>query len=192
MPNDKNEKFELLVEQLEQIPSIGKKTALKIAYTLALENKFLALNIAHCIENAVNAIQKCEICGGLSENRLCYICDDESRRYSGQLCIVGSPKDILTIENIGVFEGLYLVVEEIAHIEFDKMIAHIKNYHIQEIIFAFSPSLASDTMILFIEDKLKDLDLKFTKIAQGVPTGVGLDNIDSLSLSRAILARTNI
>lgn len=188
----KNTKFELLVEQLEQIPSIGKKSALKIAYTLALENKVLALNIAHCIEDAVNYVQKCEICGGISENRICHICQDESRLFSGTLCIVGSPKDILTIEDANIFEGIYLVVNEMQSIDFKSIIANINLYNIKEVIFALTPSLASDTMILYIEDKLQDQNLKFSKIAQGVPTGVGLDNIDKLSLTRALESRTRI
>ena len=57
--------FNLLVEQLKQIPSIGRKSALKIAYTLAIENKILALNIAHCIESAIQNVRSCEICGGM-------------------------------------------------------------------------------------------------------------------------------
>lgn len=188
----KKNKFELLVEQLEQIPTIGKKSALKIAYTLALENKVLALNIAHCIEDAVNNIQKCDICGGISESSICRICGDESRLYSGILCIVGSPKDILVIEDANIFDGFYLVVNERSDIDFKIIIANIKFYNVKEIVFAFSPSLASDAMMLYIEDNLKNENIKFSKIAQGVPTGVGLDNIDRLSLTRALESRIRI
>ena len=188
----KKDKFELLVEQLEQIPSIGKKSALKIAYTLALENKILALNIAHCIEDAVNNIQRCDICGGISQSSICDICSDESRLYSGVLCIVGSPKDILVIEDANIFDGFYLVVDERDSLDFKVMITNIKLYDIKEIIFAFSPSLASDAMMLYIEDHLKDEHIRFSKIAQGVPTGVGLDNIDRLSLTRALESRIKI
>lgn len=188
----KNNKFELLIEQLEQIPSIGKKSASKIAYTLALENKVLALNIAHCIEDAVNYVQKCEVCGGISESPVCQICQDENRLSSGILCIIGNPKDILTIEDAHIYEGIYLVVEDSKSIDFKNLISKIKLYDIKEIIFAFSPSLASDAIILYIEDKLKDENIKFSKIAQGVPTGVGLDNIDKLSLVRSIESRVKI
>ena len=188
----KKDKFELLIEQLEQIPSIGRKSALKIAYTLAIENKILALNLAHCIEDAVNNIQKCDICGGISQSNICDICSDESRLYSGILCIVGNPKDILVIEEANVFDGFYLVIEELNNIDFKNIITNINLYNIKEIIFAFSPSLASDTMILYIEEHLKDENLRFSKIAQGVPTGVGLDNVDKLSLSRALESRTKI
>ncbi len=188
----KNKTFDLLVEQLEQIPSIGKKSASKIAYTLAIENKTLALNIAHCIENAVQYVHKCDICGGISEGKICSICSDESRLCSGILCMVGNPKDILTIESANIYNGVYLVVEDVKIIDFEKLVANIRLHGIKEILFAFSPSLASDTMMLYIEDRLKDEDVEFSKIAQGVPTGVGLDNIDRLSLTRAIDSRIKI
>ena len=188
----KKDKFELLIEQLEQIPSIGRKSALKIAYTLAIENKVLALNLAHCIEDAANNIQRCDICGGISQSSICDICSDESRLYRGILCVVGSPKDILVIEEANIFDGFYLVIEEHDDIDFKAILANIRLYNIKEIIFAFSPSLMSDTMILYIEDHLKDENIRFSKIAQGVPTGVGLDNIDKLSLTRALESRTRI
>lgn len=184
--------FSLLVEQLEQIPSIGRKSALKIAYTLALENKILALNIAHCIENAISLVQNCEICGGLADGKICDICEDSRRLYHQSLCITQSPKDILTLEEINIFNGSYFVIENIKEADFTKLKEQITLYNKKEIIFAFSPSLHSETMMLYIEDKLSDENLAFSKIAQGVPTGVGLDNIDKLSLQRAMESRVKI
>ncbi len=188
----KMKSFNLLVEQLEQIPSIGRKSALKIAYTLAIENKILALNIAHCIESAIQNVRSCEICGGMSEGKICDICEDSARLYHQSLCIVQNPKDILTLEEIGVFGGSYFVISSIKKVDFADIRAKIRTYNKQEIIFAFSPSLSSEAMILYIEDKLSGENLVFSKIAQGVPTGVGLDNIDKLSLQRAIESRVKI
>lgn len=185
-------KFNNLVAQLSLIPCIGKKSALKIAHTLALENKPLALNIAHCIEEAVGCVQKCELCGGLSEGAICEICGDERRLFSGQMCVVGSARDILSIEESGAFGGVYLVAEEPKALDFEAILRHIQTHRIREVIFAFSPSIASDAMMLFIEDRLLGADVRFSKIAQGVPTGVGLDNVDKLSLSRALEDRVGI
>lgn len=184
--------FELLIEQLERIPSIGRKSASKIAYTLALENKVLALNIAHCIENAVNKIDRCVVCNGISEGNTCNICSDEVRLHSGILCIVASARDILIVEESNVFNGIYFAVEDINNVDFNGIRVNINRFKIKEVLFAFTPSLASDTMIVYIEDKLSGIGLKFSKIAQGVPIGVGLDNIDKLSLTRAIESRVNV
>ena len=141
--------FNALIEALEQIPTIGKKSALKMAYTLGVENKFLGIKIAHCLEEAISHTRTCEACNALSESQLCEICSHLLRQ-------------------------------------------NIQDNHINEIIFAFSPTLANEAIMLFIEDKLSDLNLSFSKIAQGVPTGIGLDNIDSLSLSRALQSRTKL
>ena len=184
--------FNLLVEQLEQIPSIGRKSALKIAYTLAIENKILALNIAHCIENAIASVQNCAICGGMAEGNECAICAESGRLYHPALCIVQSPKDILTLEEISIFGGSYFVIEDIKSVDFDALRAKIRKCGKSEIIFAFSPSLSAESAMLYIEDKLQGENLSFSKIAQGVPTGVGLDNIDRLSLQRALESRVKI
>ncbi|PAF48453.1 recombination protein RecR [Helicobacter sp. 12S02634-8] len=183
--------FFSLTEALEQLPSIGKKSAQKMAYSLSVEDKYLALKIAHAIENAIDYVRKCSLCGGLSESEVCEICLDPHRQ-NGQLCIVLHPKDIFTIEEIGDFNGKYQVVEELEAIDFTAFKKYICENKIQEIIFAFSPTLANEAIMLFIEDRLQDMDLIFSKIAQGVPTGIGLENIDQLSLSRAFSSRVKL
>ncbi|HSR74178.1 MAG TPA: hypothetical protein VLL31_05000 [Sulfurovum sp.] len=96
----------------------------------------------------------------------------------------------MTIEESGQFDGVYYVVSEVRDLDEDHLFYAVEG--VREIIFAFPPSIATDTMILYIEDKLRGLEIEFTKIAQGVPTGVELDNIDVMSLSRALEARVKI
>ncbi|RDU72010.1 recombination protein RecR [Helicobacter anseris] len=183
--------FNALVEALEQIPTIGKKSALKMAYTLGVENKFLGIKIAHCIENAIHNVRKCSFCNALSENELCEICSDTSRDNS-QLCFVLHSRDIFSIEETKEYNGIYYVLENLEELDFEKLKKAIMQRGVKEIIFAFTPTLANEGIMLFIEDKLQNLSLHFSKIAQGVPTGIGLENIDQLSLSRAIISRIKI
>lgn len=183
--------FNALAEALEQIPTIGKKSATKMAYALSIENKFLGIKIAHCIENAVHHLTQCKLCNGLSESELCDICISTTRDES-KLCIVLHARDIFTIEETNEFDGKYFVLDSIENLDFEAFKKRIEHCHIKEIIFAFSPTLANETIMLYIEDKLQDFDLSFSKIAQGVPTGIGLENVDQLSLSRAISLRTKI
>ncbi|HHH37080.1 MAG TPA: recombination protein RecR [Epsilonproteobacteria bacterium] len=180
------EAFENLVESLQALPSIGKKSAIRLAYHMAMVDGFDAMKLAHAIETAVNEVQPCIRCHNMSEDELCAICSDE-QRDSNILCIVQSARDILTIEESGEFNGLYYVLSRIE----DLNESHLKDAagDVEEVIFAFPPSIATDTMILYIEDKLEGLNLRFSKIAQGVPTGVDLENIDMVSLSRAMEAR---
>lgn len=183
--------FYLLVESLEKLPSIGKKSAEKMAYTLCVENKILGLNIAKHIQDATHKVRKCAICGGLSEEEECQICQDEERN-NGELCIIAHPRDIAIIENTGSFRGKYFVLESLESVDFEALTSTILANEVKEVIFSFSPSLANDALMLFVEDRLSALPLSFSKIAQGIPTGIGLDHIDTLSLSRAFEGRIKV
>ena len=147
----------------------------------------MAMRLAHAIETGVNEIRRCSQCHNMSVDELCNICTDESRDTS-TLCIVQSAKDILTIEESGEFRGVYYVLSTIEDLDAYHLRMAVEN--VKEVIFAFPPSIATDTMILYIEDKLEGLNLHFTKIAQGVPTGVELENVDMVSLTKAIELRT--
>ncbi len=185
------EKFNRLVEALEHLPSIGKKSATRLAYHMVAKDSFNALRLAHAIEDAIGSIRKCRKCGAMSEDELCAICCDESRE--GELLgIVESAKDILLLEENGLFNGKYFVLEDLEEIHINALIERVREDNVKEIIFAFTPSIQNDAVILYVEDRLKEFDLKFTKIAQGVPTGVSLENIDVLSLSRALKDRVKV
>ena len=189
MKSNNLEPFNTLVEAFEAMPGIGNKSALKLAYHIVTDSKYEGIKLSHAIENAVESIRRCTKCNNLSEDELCYICSNDMRDRT-KLCIVQSAKDIFTIEKVGQYDGLYYVISDIE--DFD--LQHLKEalYGVNEVIFAFAPSVASDTMILYIESQLEGMSLNFTKIAQGVPTGISLDSVDTLSLARAIEDRVNI
>ncbi|RUM71701.1 MAG: recombination protein RecR [Sulfurovum sp.] len=189
MKHNKIETFENLVEAFASFPSVGKKSAIRMAYQAVMIDNFSAMKLAHALETAINDIQKCSKCHNMSEDELCAICSDPYRD-STKLCIVQSAKDILTIEESGQFDGVYYVISEVRDLNEEHLFYAVGG--VNEIIFAFPPSIATDTMILYIEDKLKGLEIEFSKIAQGVPTGVELENIDIISLSRALEERVKI
>jgi recombination protein RecR len=184
------EKFNALVEAFESLPTVGKKSALRFAYHTVLHDTFGAMKLSSAIENAIRSIRQCEKCGSLSEHEICDICLDD-RRDIRKLCIVESAKDIFVLEEHKLFDGRYFVLSALDEEMLSRLEEMIKE-GAKEIIFALTPSMASDGLILFIEDKLKAHDIVFTKIAQGVPTGVHLENVDMLSLSKALESRTKI
>ena len=175
-----------LIEALEELPSIGKKSATRLAIELA-KDKFKALKLINAIEDVVTNIKTCEICGNLSEHEICDICTNENRDKT--LAIVESFKDILTIEESGSYGGYYFVLSHLDDEHIQKIRDLIKNKQIEEIIFAFPPSVESEARSLYLEDKLKDLNVEFSQIAQGVPTGVHFENVDINSLAKAIKLR---
>ena len=185
------EKFYELVEAFESLPTIGKKSALRLAYHIVMNDNYCGIKIAHTIENALKNITKCTNCGSMSEHEICEICLDETRNNS-KLCIVQSAKDIFIIEDSKQFDGKYFVIEELEHDTLDSLIIFIEKNEVSEVLFAITPSIANDAFILYIEDKLKDKNINFSKIAQGVPTGVSLENVDIISLSKAIQSKVII
>lgn len=184
------EKFNRLVDALQQLPTIGQKSATRLAYHMVMHDSFGALKLAHAIENAITSLKKCRSCGGLSEDELCAICSDEHRNHE-ILCIIENAKDILTFEENGLFDGRYFVLDSIEELDISHLRGIIQS-GIKEVIFALTPSIANQGVMLYIEDKLIDCDVRFSRIAQGVPTGVSLENVDILSLTKAMEDRVSI
>ncbi len=184
------DKFNRLVDALGELPTIGKKSATRLAYYMVMSDSFVGMKISNAIEDALGSLVKCTNCGGMSEDELCYICVDE-RRDDTVLCIVENAKDILLLEENGLFDGKYFVLDALDEHTVSQLL-EIANSGISEVVFAITPSIANDAVILYVEDKLSDFDISFTKIAQGVPTGVSLENIDLLSLTRALEDRVRV
>ena len=178
-----------LIEAFEELPSIGKKSATRLALSIA-KDKFKALKLINAIEDVVSNIKECEICGNFSEHEICDICADENRDKT--LAVVENSKDIITIEESGIYRGYYFVLTHIDDETIEKLREIIKSKNIEEIIFAFPPSVESEARSLYLEDRLKDLDIEFSQIAQGVPTGVHFENVDVNSLAKAIKLRIKI
>jgi len=185
------EKFYDLVESFEMLPAIGKKSAIRLAYYIVTENTYVGMKLAHSIETAIRDIRQCTQCNAMSENEICEICLDNTRDET-TLCIVQSAKDIFIIEESRQFHGKYFVIESLEDDIIKKLLKLVQNTNVRNILFAVTPSLANDAFILYIEDRLKNTDIEFTKIAQGIPTGVSLENVDILSLSKAITGKTKI
>jgi recombination protein RecR len=188
--NHSLDKFNRLVDALGELPSIGKKSATRLAYHMVMKDSFVGMKISHAIEDALGSLKKCVVCGGMSEDELCFICSDEARD-SDLLCIVENAKDILLLEENGLFDGKYFVLDSLDEVSIVDLLS-IADAGIKEVIFALTPSIANDAVILYLEDKLSCYDLNFSKIAQGVPTGVSLENIDILSLTRALEDRVRV
>jgi len=184
------EKFNRLVDALQELPTIGKKSATRLAYYMIMNDTFAGMRISHAIEDALGSLKKCIECGGMSEDEICDICTNENRD-STLLCMVENAKDILLLEENGLFDGRYFVLDSLDEL----CISHLENIvknGVSEILFALTPSISNDAVILYIEDKLSQYHVNFSKIAQGVPTGVSLENIDLLSLTRALEDRVRV
>lgn len=191
MSHKNSEKFNELVASFASLPTIGKKTAIRLAYFVSMKNHLLGAKLAQDIENAIRFIKPCAKCGNLSENELCDICASDERDKS-VLCIVESAKDILILEESGSFDGLYFVLDELNDEKLAKLRTMIAEFGVKELIFALTHSVNAEAIGFFVEERLKDLNLQFSKIAQGIPSGVNLENVDFISLHKAMVFRTKL
>lgn len=189
-----------LIESFKKLPGIGEKSAERMALsTLDLDEdviKFFADNLL-----AVKTkIKRCSICNNLSEEEKCDICTD-STRNSNILCIVEEPKNVVTFEKAGVFNGKYHVLGGLISpldgitpddINISTLLERVKNENIKEIIIAVKPSIEGETTALYISKILSDTDVVITKIAHGVPMGADMEYLDSLTLELAFDNRMKI
>lgn len=189
--------IEEAVQAFASLPSIGKKTALRLVLHLMNQEEQVTEQIAEAIVKMRKNIKSCERCHNFSDEKLCNICQD-SRRKEDLICIVEGVRDIMAIEDTGQFNGQYHVLggvispiegigPENLHIE--TLIERIKDKKVKEVIMAISPTIEGDTTIFFLSKKLKAFDINISTIARGVSFGGELEYADELTLGRSIVAR---
>lgn len=189
-----------LIQSFKSLPGIGDKTAERLAFSvLDLDDEQIEL-FSNTLSSIKTNIKKCSKCNTLTENDLCYICSD-SVRNKNILCVVEDSKSVFLFEKLGMFNGLYHVLDGLISpldginpedIGIDKLIDRIKNEKFSEIVFAFKPSIEGETTSLYIKKVLDGMNVKITRLASGVPMGADMEYIDSLTLERALNDRKEI
>lgn len=192
--------LERLEEALSSLPSIGSKSAERMAFAM-LDFSDEQLNfIANAIKDLKKKLSRCPKCGMIIENNYCPFCEDEDRDTSS-LLVVSYPKDAISIEKTGAFKGLYHILNgEIAlakgiHIEdlnINSLFERIDNENIKEVVIATNPTISGETTALYIAKKLEDKNIKVTRLAYGLQMGGNLDYVDPLTLSKALEGRQKI
>ncbi|MDO4604713.1 MAG: recombination mediator RecR [Helcococcus sp.] len=192
--------IENLIENLRKLPSVGRKSAQRMALHIVNMEATSVEEMIEALKNVKDNIQKCEICGNLTENTICNICRNHLRDGS-TICVVEDVTNLLTIEKSNTFNGKYHVLNGLLNpnsminpdsIGIDSLLSRISNEDIKEIIFAISPTLEGETTMLFIKELLKGKDIKITRIASGIPVGGNLEYFDEITLSKAIEDRRDI
>lgn len=192
--------IEQAVDEISKLPGIGKKTALRLVLYLLKQDEERAVSLAGAITELRSKIQYCSECHNVSDAPVCAICSG-IRRDKTLICIVEDIPDVLAIENTSQYQGLYHVLGGIispmegigpGELNIHSLVNRVEksNGEIREIIFALSPTMEGDTTAFYISKKLKDLPVRISSIARGVPIGGNLEYADEITLGRSILART--
>ena len=189
-----------LIECFKKLPGVGEKTAERLALSvLDMDDEIVEL-FSNTLGNIKQKIKRCKVCNNLSEDDLCEICK-ESNRNKKMICVVEEPKNVIIFEKVGTYNGLYHVLDGLISpldginpedINIASLIERIKKDGIEEIILALKPNIEGETTSLYISKLLEKENVKITKIAHGIPIGVDMEYIDTLTLEMALEDRTTI
>jgi len=189
-----------LIECFKKLPGIGEKTAERLALsTLEIDSEVLDL-FSETLKNVKTKIKRCNKCNNLSEEDLCEICKMTNRDVN-TICVVEDVKNVMIFEKVGTYRGLYHVLDGLispldginpSDINISSLIERIKKEDIKEIILALKPSIEGETTSLYISKILEKEDVKITKIAHGIPIGVDMEYIDTLTLEMALEDRKSV
>lgn len=186
-----------LIEQLEMLPGVGKKSAERMAYYLMMAPTDRALALAQAIKDVKAKVHPCRNCFHLTEDELCSICTDP-RRDPTVVCVVEQTKDLLSLEGSGAFHGVYHVLQgRIAPLEgmgpekltLDALVDRVRKQGVREIVMATNPTLEGDGTALFISNLLANEPVKITRLARGIPTGSVLEFANREMLADALRGR---
>ncbi len=189
-----------LINEMSKLPGIGSKTAQRLAfYILSLEDKE-AEQLAQSILTAKREMRYCSVCGNLTDTDPCSICSDPSRDGT-EICVVESPKDVMAMERIREFNGLYHVLHGVISpmdgigpedINLMSMLKRLQDSNVKELIIATNPNIEGEATAMYIARLIKPSGIKVTRIAHGIPVGGDLEYADEVTLLKAMEGRREL
>lgn len=187
------------VEALSGLPSIGRRTALRLALHLLKQPTAQTHQLCDALKKMVDCLHFCEKCHNISDGKICDICNNPKRDQQ-VVCVVEDIRDVMAIEATGQYQGGYHVLGgRIAPVEgispndlnIDSLIHKVTEEQIKEVILALSATVEGDTTNFYIYKRLKHLDVKVSAIAKGIAVGYELQYTDELTLGRSIIQRVD-
>jgi recombination protein RecR len=189
-----------LVDELARLPGIGRKSAERLAYHLLRVHKAEALGLADSIRDVRENVHYCRSCYNLAEGELCAICGD-SRRDATQICVVEQPRDLMALEQAGVYRGMYhVLLGRIAPLDgigpdqltIDRLVQRVREGGVREIIMATNPTVEGDGTALHISNLLAEFPVQVTRLARGITTGSVLEYTNKEVLADALTGRQRL
>lgn len=197
---DQEHPLSRLIEELKKIPSIGAKTAQRMAFYIIGIPQGEADRLADAIKEAKKKIFYCSICSSLTHVDPCQYCSN-NKREQDVMCVVEEPFNISSIEKTGIFRGVYHVLHGTLsplkgigpdELKTDKLIDRIKDGQFKEIILATNPTAEGEATALYLARLLKDFQVKITRLAMGLPVGSDIDFADQVTIKKSLEGRTEL
>ena len=189
--------LENAVNEMSQLPGIGKRTALRLVLHLLKQPSEQTELLSAALTAMRNDIQYCKECNTISDADVCGICSNASRDKS-IICVVEDVRDVMALENTGMFKGVYHVlggkispIEGVgpSQLKINSLVEKVKEGNVSEIIFALSSTMEGDTTNFYIYRQIKEYEVKTSTIARGIAVGDELEYADEVTLGRSLLNR---
>ncbi|MDE7452885.1 MAG: recombination mediator RecR [Clostridia bacterium] len=187
-----------LINEFSKLPGVGKKTAQRYAYKIIGMTEGEAKAFADSIVECKRKVRYCKVCGNFTEEDVCEIC---KRRDGSTICVVKEPKDVIAMEKLHEFKGVYHVLHGVISpmdgvgpndIRIKELLARVNEGDVQEVIMATNPDVEGEATAMYIAKILKPLGVNVTRLAHGIPIGSELEYTDEVTLSRALSERKQI
>lgn len=194
------EPLAVAIEELSKLPSIGKKTAQRLALFILKMDDERVDNLLKSVKELKTKLKSCSRCNNLSEDELCEVCKS-SKRDKSIICVVEEASDVIAIEKTHEFSGLYHVLGGVLSpltgitpdsLKIKELLIRFEKEDIKEVILAINPDTEGETTSLYLAKLIKPLNMKVTRIARGLPVGGDLEFADDATIGRAMINRLSI
>ncbi len=189
-----------LIQELVKLPSVGEKTATRLAFHLLRTDRRDVEQLADALLKMRNEIHLCSVCLGLAADDPCTLCQDP-QRDSDTICIVAQPADVIALERSGGFKGRYHVLHGCLapldgigpeQLRISELLRRLEAGSVREVVIATNPTVEGEATALYLSKLLKPLGVRVTRIAHGLPMGADVEYADSLTLGKALEGRRDM
>lgn len=194
------ESLQNLAEQFGKLGGVGRKSALRMAFSVLDMTEEEAVDFAKAIVDAKEKIHLCPVCQNLTDRDLCYVCDDETRDHS-VICVVSDAKTVIAMEKVREYRGTYHVLHGLLSplngitpdkLKIKELLARVKDGGVKEVIVATNADVEGETTAMYIAHLLRPLDIKVTRLAFGISVGTDIEYADEVTLFRALEGRRDV
>jgi recombination protein RecR len=189
-----------LIEELSELPGIGRKTAARLTFFLLRDQSGLAERLSDALRELREQTRFCSVCYNITESDPCPICADAERDHN-TICVVEEPLDVLAIEQAGVYKGAYHVLHGVLapsegmfveNLRIGELLNRISSGGVGEVILATNPTSEGDWTASYLLTRLRPLGVRVTRLGRGLPVGGDLEYADSVTLTRAMEGREDM
>jgi recombination protein RecR len=189
-----------LIEELSELPGIGRKTAARLTFFLLRDHSGLSERLSDALRVLKEQTRFCSVCYNITESDPCPICSD-ARRDQKMICVVEEPLDVLALEQAGVYKGTYHVLHGVLapsegmfveNLRISELLNRISNSGVDEVILATNPTSEGDWTASYLLTRLRPLGVRVTRLGRGLPVGGDLEYADAVTLTRAMEGREDM